>query len=90
MHGTRAALKTWAAASLRHPPEVIEMALAHRTGNKIAVAYFDEEAHEIQAARRKLYREWSAFLMGETGEQTPPAQGSATSAADNVVALRAA
>ena len=82
VHGTRAALKTWATASLRHSAEVIEMTLAHRIGGQIAVTCFNAEDPEIRAARQKLYREWSASL---TGAQPDEAVVAAT---DNVVALR--
>jgi integrase len=77
VHGIRASLKTW--ASLRYSHEVVEMTLAHRTGKKLDVTYFDAKAAEIQAARLALYRDWSAFLTN-AGPVEPKA--------DNVVALR--
>jgi integrase len=79
-HGARSALKTWGTTT-RHRREIVEITLAHRLGDVVEASYFNGEDPAIQAARRELYRDWSAFLMGQSREDEDE------TTASNVVAL---
>jgi integrase len=63
IHGSRAALRTWAATTL-HRRELIEITLAHNIGAKVESAYFNSAEPAIRKAREALYADWSAFLTG--------------------------
>ena len=59
VHGFRAVFKSWAVERTDSPDFVSEMALAHSVGDQIMKAY---QRSDLLAKRRRLMREWSAFL----------------------------
>ncbi|MBR0651992.1 tyrosine-type recombinase/integrase [Roseomonas terrae] len=80
VHGFRSAFRDWAGETTAHPREVVEAALAHRTGDKVEQAY---ARGDLFTKRRRLMDDWSAFcakkpatvtamtpVAGETVEQT--------------------
>jgi integrase len=62
VHGMRAAFSTWAAERTTFPAEVVELALAHVCGSKVARAYRRTDRIEDRA---RLMEQWSQFLAGE-------------------------
>jgi integrase len=74
-HGFRSSLKTWAGESTNFANETIELALAHKVGNKVEQAY---EKGDKFAKRARLMQAWADYLA-------QPAK----QAAGNVVALKA-
>ncbi|WP_277753777.1 tyrosine-type recombinase/integrase [Muricoccus nepalensis] len=58
VHGFRSTFRDWAGETTGHPREVVEAALAHRTGDKMEQAYARGDLFE---KRRRLMAEWSAF-----------------------------
>ena len=73
-HGFRSTFRDWAAETTAYPPEVVEMALAHAVGDKVAAAY---RRGDLFSKRRRLMRDWADHCLTEKG-----ADG------ENVVALR--
>jgi integrase len=70
LHGARASLKSWTTANTTHRRELIELALAHRGGDAVEMAYLD--INELRKAREALYRDWSNFLTsGASAEDAP-------------------
>jgi integrase len=63
VHGLRSTFSTWAHETHAAPPEVIEAALAHREGDRVAAAY---NRAKFVEARRRLLRAWEAFLGQRT------------------------
>ena len=59
VHGFRAVFKSWSVERTDIPDFVSEMALAHSVGDNIMKAY---QRSDLMAKRRRLMREWSAFL----------------------------
>lgn len=57
-HGFRSTFRTWAAEKTYHPREVVEMALAHVTGNAVEQAY---QRGAMFDKRVRLMRDWAAF-----------------------------
>jgi integrase len=74
MHGFRSTFRDWAGETTGYPREVIEMALAHRLGDKAEQAY---ARGDLFAKRARLMEEWAGFCA-----QAEPASG-------EVVPLRA-
>jgi integrase len=74
-HGFRASFKTWAGESTNFANETIELALAHKVGNKVEQAY---EKGDKLAKRARLMQAWADYLA-------KPAKP----AADNVVPMKA-
>jgi integrase len=60
VHGFRSAFRDWAGETTAHPREVVEAALAHRTGDKVEQAY---ARGDLFTKRRKLMDDWGAFCM---------------------------
>ena len=58
-HGLRGTFKVWAHERTSYPREVIEMALSHKTENKVEAAYFDSD---LLNKRARLMAEWATFL----------------------------
>jgi integrase len=58
VHGFRSAFRDWAAELTDHQNHVVEMALAHRIGDKVEAAY---RRGELLAKRRKLMAAWAAW-----------------------------
>lgn len=59
IHGFRASFRTWAAESTAFPREVIEAALAHKTGTAVELAY---QRSDVLEKRRQLMEAWSEFV----------------------------
>jgi integrase len=57
-HGFRSSFRDWAAERTAYPSEVAEMALAHRVGNAVELAYRRTDMFE---RRRRLMADWAAF-----------------------------
>jgi integrase len=74
VHGFRATFKSWSLDTDR-PQDIVEMALAHLSGDKVAAAY---TRTDLLKRRASLAEAWGAFCA-------PPAP-----AGDNVRAIRAA
>jgi integrase len=55
-HGFRSTFRDWAAETTGHPPEVVEMALAHAVGNKVEAAYRRGDLFE---KRVRLMLDWA-------------------------------
>jgi integrase len=76
-HGFRGSFKTWAGESTNFANEAIELALAHKVGNKVEQAY---EKGDKLAKRARLMQAWADYLA----KPAKPAKA----AADNVVSLK--
>lgn len=74
VHGFRSSFRDWAGDATSFPRDVAEMALAHRVGDEVEIAYRRSSAIE---KRRKMMDAWARFCS------TPPKAG-------NVVTLQAA
>jgi integrase len=61
VHGFRSAFRDWAAEKTDHSGDVIEMALAHAVGNKVARAY---QRSDLFEKRRRLMDDWGEFCAG--------------------------
>lgn len=59
VHGFRSSFRDWAAETTSHPPEVVEMALAHTIENRVEAAY---RRGDLMDKRRALMADWAAFL----------------------------
>ncbi len=57
-HGFRSSFRDWAGETTAHPREVVEAALAHRTGDKVEQAY---ARGDLFTKRRKLMGDWATF-----------------------------
>jgi len=62
LHGMRSAFRDWAGESTSYPREVIEMALAHRLGDKAEQAY---ARGDLFQKRRGLMDDWAAFCASQ-------------------------
>jgi integrase len=74
-HGFRGSFKTWAGESTNFANETIELALAHKVGNKVEQAY---EKGDKYTKRSRLMQAWADYLA-------KPAKA----ATGNVVAMKA-
>ncbi len=61
LHGMRSAFRDWAGETTNYPREVIEMALAHRLGDKAEQAY---ARGDLFQRRRRLMDDWGVFCSG--------------------------
>jgi integrase len=72
IHGFRASFRTWAAESTSFPREVIEAALAHKTGTVVELSY---QRSDVLEKRRQLMEQWSTFVATpvrkKSGNVTP-------------------
>jgi integrase len=66
IHGFRSTFRDWAVETTGHPREVVEAALAHRTGDRVEQAY---ARGDLFLKRRKLMEDWSEFC-GSSPMQT--------------------
>jgi integrase len=57
IHGYRSSFRDWAGETTNHPREVVEMALAHRLGDKAEQSY---ARGDLFQTRRRLMDEWAA------------------------------
>ena len=69
VHGFRSSFRDWAGDETNHPREVIEAALAHRSGDKVEQAYRRSDALE---KRRALMEEWAQYLARPAGGNVVP------------------
>jgi integrase len=60
VHGMRGAFKTWAGESTSFASETVEVALAHRLGNKTEQSY---EKGDKYTKRARLMEAWGAYLV---------------------------
>jgi integrase len=58
VHGFRSTFRDWAGETTAHPREVVEAALAHRTGDMVEQAY---ARGDLFTKRRRLMEDWAAF-----------------------------
>jgi integrase len=58
VHGFRSSFRDWAGETTNHPREVVEMALAHRLGDKAEQSY---ARGDLFQKRRRLMEEWGSF-----------------------------
>jgi integrase len=58
VHGFRSSFMDWAHESTNHPKVVIDMALAHKVGDKVEAAY---RRGDLRAKRAKLMAAWAEF-----------------------------
>jgi len=58
VHGFRSTFRDWAGETTAHPREVVEHALAHRTGDKAEQAY---ARGDLFTKRRRLMADWDTF-----------------------------
>lgn len=61
-HGFRATFRTWAGEETATPEQIMEAALAHAKGDKVAEAY---NRGDLLDKRRVLMRLWGEFCTGE-------------------------
>lgn len=66
-HGFRSTFRDWASECTNHPPDVVEMALAHTINNKVEAAY---RRGDLFNKRVALMTDWAAFCEAkvETGQ----------------------
>lgn len=60
VHGFRSCFRDWAAEMTRHPSEVAEMALSHKVGSKVELAYRRIDLFE---RRRQILDDWAAYCL---------------------------
>ena len=65
-HGFRSTFRDWAAERTRHPPEVVEMALAHAVANKVEAAY---RRGDLLEKRGALMSDWARFCINPDAER---------------------
>jgi len=58
VHGFRSSFRDWAAEATNFPNHVVEMALAHKVGNKVEAAY---RRGDLFTKRAKLMTTWGQF-----------------------------
>jgi integrase len=70
VHGFRSTFRDWAAERTSFPRELAEMALAHRVGNEVELAY---QRGDLIDKRRRLLDAWAAFCAkpSSAGVVTP-------------------
>jgi integrase len=64
-HGFRSTFRDWAAERTNYPNHVIEMALAHKIGDKVEAAY---RRGDLFDKRRKLMDAWSQYCTAKPVE----------------------
>jgi integrase len=68
VHGFRSTFRDWAGETTAHPREVVEQALAHRTGDKVEQAY---ARGDLFTKRRRLMADWATYC-GKVQPQLVP------------------
>ena len=66
VHGFRSTFRDWAAERTNFPREVVEMALAHRVGTEVELAYRRSDLFE---RRRQLMDAWAQYCAEARGAQ---------------------
>jgi integrase len=69
VHGFRSTFRDWAAECTTFERDVIEMALAHVTGNKVETAY---RRGDLFDKRRRLMDAWAAYCDGNSSAEIIP------------------
>jgi integrase len=69
VHGFRSTFRDWAAERTNFPREVVEMALAHRVGTEVELAYRRSDLFE---RRRRLMAAWGEFCAGPKAADIVP------------------
>lgn len=64
-HGVRSMFRTWVSDYTEFPPEMAEIALGHKVGNKVARAY--DRAAQLEK-RREMMAAWANFLTGDQND----------------------
>lgn len=65
VHGFRSTFRDWVGDKTQHQREIAEMALAHKVGNAVELAYARSTALE---KRRVLMRDWEAYTQSNVRE----------------------
>lgn len=75
-HGLRGTFKVWAHERTSYAGEIVEMALAHKTENKVEAAYFDTDLLEKRA---RLMQQWAKFcgMVESKGADVVPLRAAA-------------
>jgi integrase len=66
-HGFRSSFRDWAGDSTNFPRDIVEMALGHKVGNEVELAYRRGSA---LVKRRQLMEAWSRYCAKPTAEPT--------------------
>jgi integrase len=61
-HGFRSSFRDWGAEVGNHPPELLELALAHAVGDRVEAAY---RRGDMLAKRHQLMADWAEFCDGK-------------------------
>jgi integrase len=69
VHGFRSTFRDWAAERTSFPREVVEMALAHRVGTEVELAYRRSDLFE---RRRRLMDAWADYCATAAGSEVVP------------------
>ena len=69
VHGFRSTFRDWAADRTSFPREVVEMALAHRVGTEVELAYRRSDLFE---RRRRLMDAWAEYCSRSIGGELVP------------------
>jgi integrase len=64
VHGFRSTFRDWAAERTNFPREVVEMALAHRVGTQVELAYRRSDLFE---KRQRLMDDWARYCARKLG-----------------------
>ena len=67
-HGFRSSFRVWSAECTNYSREVCEAALAHTIKDRVEAAYRRTDLFEL---RRRLMKDWAAYLACETGMAAP-------------------
>lgn len=63
VHGFRSTFRDWAAEVTTYPSEMAEIALAHRVGSKVELAY---RRGDMIEKRRQMMDEWASFCTTQS------------------------
>jgi integrase len=69
VHGFRSTFRDWAAERTNFPREVVEMALAHRVGTQVELAYRRSDLFE---KRRRLMDDWARYCANSASGEVVP------------------
>ena len=66
LHGFRASFRTWGAERTAFDPAMLEMALAHKVGSDVVLAY---QRSDLLGRRFQLMQAWADHCFGEAGDE---------------------
>jgi hypothetical protein len=69
VHGMRSAFKDWSVEMTQHDNSLSEMALAHRVGSAVELAYRRSDQRD---ARRALMTDWANFIAPYPADNVVP------------------